>query len=297
MIVSELKRQLIGGIRKVQLHQKKKKSKHNLKDFFYLKDGKELALQKFFNAEDQKSLLNTDRFISGDVKFKGNKLHYTDNVALLGMLDEIYLNKNYLFRSEKKNPVIIDCGANVGIGVLYIKEIFPESKVIAIEADPLVFNSLEKNVRSFKLSNITCLNNAVWINENELTFQSDNRWGGFVGEDSESINDNNSFKVKGINLNTLITEDIDLLKLDIEGAETDVLLDAKEKIVKHVQNIFFEWHSINGQEQRLGDILSYFAKNGFRYHIREASKKKSPFMEKRENVRMDSQLDCFLYKV
>ena len=85
------------------------------------------------------------------------------------------------------------------------------------------------------------------------------------------------------------------LKIDIEGAESDVILHAKELIAQNVDRLFFEWHSLTGVPQRLGEILLFFEKRGFRYHIKEASSRSTPFIYKPKS-RMDSQLDVFLWK-
>ncbi len=264
---------------------------------FNINNERKRALKQFFSYSDQWKLIRTPRFQVNKIKFQNRPLEFTDSSSLLGMINEIFINKNYNFNSDSEYPYIIDGGANIGISILYFKTLFPKSIIEAIEADPKVFMSLSKNMKSFGYNDVVLHQRAIWTNNNVLTFQSDNSWGGFVGDSKETTQNVKEFKVKGLTLRELIVKKVDLLKLDIEGAETDVLMDAKELIVEHVEHVFFEWHSINGRQQLLGEILNYFGSNGFRYHIKEASARETPFTNKRQNIRMDSQLDCFLYKI
>ncbi len=102
-------------------------------------------------------------------------------------------------------------------------------------------------------------------------------------------------KVKSRNLNWLLNTHVEFLKTDIEGAESEVILKSKDLIAENVVKLFFEWHSLTGLPQRLGEILAFFEKCGFRYHIKEASSKSTPFIYN-PTGRMDSQLDVFLWK-
>ena len=255
--------------------------------------AEKITFDKLIDNNDYQKLMDLPRFTKHQVTLLGRKITFSDNLAFTGMIDEIFLKKNYEFIANSPNPYIIDCGANIGIADIFFKTLYPDAKVLAIEADPGIHQILSDNMHSYGFANVSCLNAAVWTKDEELFFEVDNSWGGHIGQDPQK----NSVKVQAIDFNKLLLEPVDFLKMDIEGAETDVLLHSKELIAKNVKNIFFEWHSISHKRQQLGEILEYFSSNGFRYHIKEASSKASPFLEKRLESRMDAQLDCFLYKV
>jgi hypothetical protein len=40
-------------------------------------------------------------------------------------LQEIFLEETYKFTSPKPDPVIIDCGANIGLSIIYFKKLYP----------------------------------------------------------------------------------------------------------------------------------------------------------------------------
>lgn len=250
------------------------------------------GLEDMISKEDYEQVTSMPRFKQGSTHFLGKPIVFSDNLAFMGMIDEIFLRNNYKFQGDRPDPYVIDCGANIGIATIFFKQQYPDAKVLAIEADPRICQILSDNIKSYGFTKTTAMNAAVWKENGEMVFSIDDSWGGHLGGDKGQ----KSVRVKSIDLNDLLNEPVDFLKLDIEGAENEVLIHSRELIVKNVKYLFFEWHSLSGEQQKLGEILSYYEKHGFRYHIREASEKKSPFLEKRADWRMDTQLDCFLYK-
>lgn len=232
-----------------------------------------------------------DRYTAGELEFQGYTLRFTDNGALFGMLDEIFVRENYKFECATQSPTIIDCGANIGLSVLYFKSQYPDAVIHAFEPDPGAYEKLVANIKANGFKDVFAHQAAVWIEDGELVFETDGSWGGHIGDNASSV----GVTVKAHKLDGLLDKHVDFLKMDIEGAESDVIMHAKELIAKNVDKLFFEWHSLTGQHQRLGEILAYFEKHGFRYHIKEASVKQTPFIYK-PTSRMDSQLDVFLWK-
>jgi len=231
------------------------------------------------------------RHKEGELVVQGYTVQFTDNAALFGMLDEIFIRENYKFNCESNSPTIIDCGANIGLSVLYFKSLYPHAVIHAFEPDPVAYKMLVANMEQNGFKDVFTYNAAVWIEEGELVFETDGSWGGHIGDVKSSA----GVTVKARKLDGLLDERVDFLKIDIEGAESDVIMNSKDLIAKNVEKLFFEWHSLTEQPQRLGEILAFFEKSGFRYHIKEASNKSSPFIYKPIG-RMDSQLDVFLWK-
>jgi len=90
---------------------------------------------------------------------------------------------------------------------------------------------------------------------------------------------------------------IDMLKMDIEGAENDVILDCGNSL-KIVSNIFIEYHSYTNSQQKLSKLLTVLEQNNFRYFIRNDSSRNMPLINKtnKSNPAMDLQLNIFGYK-
>ena len=91
-------------------------------------------------------------------------------------------------------------------------------------------------------------------------------------------------------------EKIDFLKLDIEGAEYEVLQDCQKEL-RDVQNLFVEYHSPASSEQRLSRILEILSGAGFRYQIHEAFTSPHPFLDRRLAGQMDLQLNISAFRL
>lgn len=224
--------------------------------------------------------------------YHGKKLYYTKPSELLHGLNEIFIDEIYLL-NLRPQPYIVDCGANIGMSIIYLKEKFPDAEIIAFEPDDKNFDLLKKNIESFELTNVTLQQEAVWIADTEISFKSE-------GTMSSKIDTNNSdiFKVKAIRLKNILNRTIDFLKIDIEGAEYEVLKDVAENL-QNVKHMFLEYHGKFTQNLELVEIFDIIQKAGFRFYIKEAANVyHHPFLhasqEKREH---DIQLNIFCFRV
>jgi len=221
-----------------------------------------------------------------------NKLTYFFNpIEFLITYREIF--KEEIYNAPLgPNPFIIDCGANIGISTLYFKYRFPDAEVIAFEPDNKNFDFLQKNVKSWQLNNVNCRKQAVWIENTTLNFSSN----ADMGSKIESGDGSNTIKVEAIRLKEIITKKVDFLKIDIEGAEFDVLKDIKDQL-HFVDNMFFEYHGTFNQQQNLNDVFQILTDAGFKYYIKEAaSVYDKPFIPATSPKTYDVQLNIFCFR-
>lgn len=238
-------------------------------------------------------LFKRKRFTPYTTTFRGNTLHVHDHASFRLGKKELFREEVYKFISQNSTPFIIDCGSNIGMSILYFKTLYPEAKIIGFEADPSIFSFLEKNIRSYNLKDVTVLNRAVWDADDEtLSFLAEGGAGGRLQERSAQFN---YIDVKTTRLKNYLVEEIDFLKIDIEGAEHKVIADCADEL-RFVKNLFIEYHSMENRAQNLHLILEIISKAGFRYHIKEAYITPFPFVERRLNVGMDLQLNIFCYR-
>ena len=207
-------------------------------------------------------------------------------------LEELFLEETYKFHSAKPNPVIIDCGANTGLSVIYFKTIFPDAKITAFEPDVSIFKILHENLKNFGYADVELVNKAVWSENGSIRFLAS----GGVGGRISNGNDLQSVEMRTARLSDLLNKEVDFLKIDIEGAEFDVINDCKDKLDK-VKHIFIEYHSEQSNEQKLDEILKILKNSGFKYYIKEAwNNQPKPYTNKRENL-FDLQLNIFGYRL
>ena len=234
-----------------------------------------------------------ERFVPTERVFLNNKIYIHDIASFKLGYDEIFIQEMYKFNSKRINPFIIDCGANMGMSVIYFKELYPDSSIIAFEPDSHIFDFLQKNVRSFGFKNVELINAALWDSEGTISFLAE---GGAGGRIETSKDEDNLKMVKAVRLkNYVLKQKVDFLKIDIEGAEYQVIKDC-EDVLKDIDFVFIEYHSRLDEEQRLHEILEIINNAGFRYHIKEAFTSKYPFLHRSLNFGMDLQLNIFCYK-
>lgn len=226
------------------------------------------------------------RFLNGFVLFS--------NVAeFLYGVDEIFVKGIYDFKAVNV-PKIIDCGGHIGLSAIYFKHQYPSASIVVFEPDKKNFELLQKNIQSQGYENVQLRGEAVWIENTELTFISKASMSSKIGESRES----NSVKVKACRLKELLTEELDLLKMDIEGAEYEVLKDIRDRLYL-IKNIFIEYHGTFAKQNELLDMLQWIVEAGFTYYIKEAYEVyKHPF--NKDGVKKnqyDVQLNIFAFRL
>jgi FkbM family methyltransferase len=249
---------------------------------------KMLISKEFKETELEKSRIqNLHRYTEADISFLGKKIKIVDIDSFEFNKKEIFDQQIYKFNSNKEEPYIIDCGANIGLSIIYFKELFPKAKIIGFEPDAKIFNKLLHNIGSFNLTNVELVEKACWNEETTLQFYSEGADGGRVAKD---LDKDNLIEVKTIRLRNLLNSEVDFLKIDIEGAEFLVLEDCKD-LLRNVKNLFVEYHSFLHEEQRLDNLLALIKNAGFRYAIQQHGVvSKLPF----KNIELQSGMDTLL---
>ena len=143
-----------------------------------------------------------------------------------------------IFQMQRR---IIDGGANIGCASVYFSLRFPEAKIVAIEPEKNNFELLNKNIAPYK--NIQSLQAGIWDKDETLSLT--NPEGGaaeFMFEHNSSVENNiNGMTIPSI-MNSQNWDDVDILKLDIEGAEKEVFAANDLSWLKKVKLLIIELH-------------------------------------------------------
>lgn len=248
---------------------------------------------KHFKASQLEKMRTQPFGVKGSVEMDGSSFEFHDARSFYVTHDEILKQKIYQFKSNSKHPLIIDCGANMGVSVYYFSKAYPTARIIAFEPEEDIFPILERNVKSFKLGNVALHKKAVWDSVTTLEFFTDKGMGGSV---TNVYKDQKPTIVHTVVLADYLVEKVDFLKMDIEGAEYKVLKSCGS-LLRNVENIFVEYHSFINQEQHLDDLLLLLKETGFRYHLRQSFSRDNPFTDSLlacEN--MDMAINIFAYR-
>ena len=233
------------------------------------------------------------RHQSGVIPFLHYRFQVPDALSFVWQFKEIFADEAYRFKANSAEPVILDCGANIGSSLVYFRQNYPKARIIAFEADPDIGLILKQNLLTNQIENIDIVNKAVWINDAGIDFGS--------GEaDSASLfSETNRRRVPSVRLRDYLLREsrVDMLKIDIEGAETDVLIDCRDALT-NVHNLFIEYHAYIGHPQTLGVVVQILEENGFRYYIDSNQSRPRPLVNHRYrgNDVMDLQLNISAYR-
>jgi FkbM family methyltransferase len=234
------------------------------------------------------------RFRSTRISFLNYSLNVPDCQSFIWQFKEIFVEEYYKFKTDSDSPLIYDCGANVGTSCAYFKYRYPQSRIVAFEPNPNVADYLAENNKNNLLVNIEIINKAVWIHNKGIDLGMDDA-------DASSIHlKKNKTKVDSVRLKDYLEkeETVDMLKMDIEGAETEVLKDCRESLYK-VKNIFVEFHSFRNEPPELSAVMDVLESAGFRYFIMQPENRISPLINhfNKSNPEMDLQLNIFAFRI
>lgn len=266
--------------------------KQTLKNIFN-PDWQRTKREKIRLRREIKRIGKLNRFTEGYAYIFDKPFKFHDNLSFISTYEELFLNDIYRFKPSETANIILDCGANMGLSVLYFASNYPEHKIIAFEPEEHIFNILQENVNTFGLKNVQLDKKAVWSKAEQLHFYTDNGMGGrvnveYAGQRPQVID--------AVPLSEYINEDVDFLKIDIEGAEDVVLRSCASEIHK-VNNLFFEYHNNIGKEQTLDELLQIVKSHGFCYYVKESAVRSRPFVEQPIICeRFDMALNVFCYK-
>jgi FkbM family methyltransferase len=222
----------------------------------------------------------------------GKPVELTDVCWGLHCYRDIFSDQIYSFRARTPTPLIIDCGANVGLSIIYFKYLYPGAHVVAFEPDPRIFRVLESNSRTFRLADVELYQKAVWTEEGQVAFRPDGSVGGKVVVAAERETD---ICVPAVRLRELLDRQVDFLKVDIEGAEFQVLGDCRD-LLGNVEHLFLEYHSQAIKPQTLHELLEILASAGFRYHLKDANPIRHPFLKDERRKGFDLQTNIFAFR-
>ncbi len=163
---------------------------------------------------------------------------------------------------------IIDVGANIGAFTFLASSLFPHSRVMAFEPDPVNFAQLEKNYDRNPGRRIVIARRAVGAASGKALFSKPEHKrfttsGAVVQSPVEG-----AFQVDVIGIAELfsdfVVERCGLLKLDCEGAEFEILRAAPREVLDRISQMIVEVHApLDGGEHSVAGLAAFLRQRGF----------------------------------
>jgi FkbM family methyltransferase len=226
------------------------------------------------------------RYTPGEIVLDGYHLAYADLLTLCPQWRDMFVDGALRFRSTSDRPRILDCGANVGLASLYFKRLYPQARITAYEADPALAAVCRRNLTSNGAGDVDVVPVAVWTHEGVVSFQQEGADSGAIEGTSVGLAAG-AMTVPSMRLRDVIARDrIDLMKMDIEGAEVQVLTDCLGALGA-VHAMILDVHEFDPRHRRTPEILGLLERAGFRVSMsnvvplpwRNKARVASPFPE------------------
>jgi len=205
--------------------------------------------------------------------FLGYRVSAARYKYIFGIFTIAFFKWQYFFTTKNPKPLIIDCGANIGVTSLFFDFLYPNAEIHTFEPNPTVYHYLEQNTKSQK----NIINNQIAVSDQEGTldfFIVHGVWDTFA-----SLYDTTNKvewetiqvavrKLSGYLQNELQGRKVDCIKFNIEGAEDGVIEDlAAADCLKNIDHMIFEYHHHieRGVWSKLARLLQRLEEHGMNY--------------------------------
>jgi FkbM family methyltransferase len=176
---------------------------------------------------------------------------------------EVLVCEDYTLPDGFVPATVLDAGANIGLTSVFLASRFPEAQIISVEPDDENFNLLRSNTGPYP--NIRPLRSGVWPRTCFLELVDTGE-----GPNSYQVKESQTHGVHSFEavsprklMDDFGWQSIDLLKVDIEGAELELFSSAVESWLPHTRMLFVETHD----RMRPGCTQALFsALSGIRYN-------------------------------
>lgn len=224
------------------------------------------------------------------VEIDGLRVRVTDGPNFYMQYKDEFVRRIYHFESTRRRPVIVDGGANIGMSSLYFKHVYPQARIVAFEPDPAIFELLQENVAANGCDGVQLVNAGLGPEAGCFEFDPDSSAGGQI---TASRSDGG---VRVERLSDYLDEQVDFLKLNIEGLELPVLAEAADAgKLGQVQEMVVEYHGWPGQQQRLGELLQLLDRAGFRYMVHDFDSETCPVTKPPFRLQSATTWFCLVY--
>ncbi|MGE3274102.1 MAG: FkbM family methyltransferase [Vicinamibacterales bacterium] len=202
----------------------------------------------------------------GRLRLLDMDLAYPDAHSLAPQWHDIFVRETLAFAPRTDRPRILDCGANVGLASLWLHRAFPGSRITAFEADPAIADLLADNLARNGARDVEVVPAAVWTETGRVRFRREGTDSGAVdaiGADTPGT----VAEVDAVRLRDWVArEHVDLLKLDVEGAELVLLQDIRDQL-HQVDAMQLEVHDFDPARRILPACLELLSAAGWTYAL------------------------------
>ena len=206
------------------------------------------------------------RRTAGRIALLDYDIEYADLLSFVPQFHSIFIDGVLAFNTPGASPRILDCGANIGAASLFFKRRYPGARVTAYEADPELCAMTRRNLERNGAADVEVVHAALWTANGQVVFRAEGSDSGMI-EGLAGAVAGETVSVPSLRLRDVLErERVDLLKLDIEGAEHAVLADCMP-VLDRVPAIVMDLHDFDPHNRQAPQVLELLTQAGFTYAI------------------------------
>lgn len=222
------------------------------------------TIRKQFSSLDKKIKVITEKLWRGTViEIDGIKYTLLDfeSFEIVSSVLAKFESVMSMWLTPRRREVLVDIGAHIGKYTLTAaKVVGNEGMVVAIEPHPVNYQVLQRNIGLNNLENVIALNLAAWNTDCELKLFT----GDVAGHHSAKVNRRLGWvKVEARVMDHVLKElrlgRVDWIKIDVEGAECEVLCGLDETISKYKPKIITEvfYENVHARAQNVEEMKRF----------------------------------------
>ncbi len=208
------------------------------------------------------------------LRLVGFRVSYASVEMLRYVFREIFVDRLYAVETDKACLRIIDAGANIGLAMLFFKLVAPDSRVTCFEPDPRNCAIIADNVRANGLRDVDIRQAALTDTDGFVTMHAN---AALTGDTAQSLSRTfrerladsptaiRSYEVRALSLRPFLDDPVDVLKLDVEGAEGRVIASLGERLAD-VGCVLMEFHYLR-RDNSLPAIIGRLEAAGHEFRL------------------------------
>jgi len=202
---------------------------------------------------------------STPIRLVGFKVSHGSVELVRYIFREIFVDRLYEVETNKAPLRIIDAGANMGMAMLFFKLVAPDCHVTCFEPDAGNCDLIKANVRDNGLRDVTVCHAALSDSDGTVTMHAN---AALIGDTAQSLSrtfresladaprEIRTYEVPALSLKPFLDDPVDILKLDVEGAEGRVIGSLGDSL-RDVACVLMEYHYLrdgNGLQDIIGEL-------------------------------------------
>ena len=248
-------------------------------------------------ANFRREMNRLEKYPPGEVgiaRLRGEQFEFRDAPQFIRSWKQVFEDRVFDFPCFSRNPLIIDCGAGIGLAIRYWSRKHPRARIVAFEPDPDLFAILKRNCEGLTTGDLQLFNSVVTIGNGAVDARNAAPASSRYWHTDELTN--NSAPKPSVDLLQLLDNPIDFLRLDVSGINFEVLESYSTELA-NVRRMCIEYQSSLSSKQQLDELLKVLTAAGFRYYVAPSGKASAnPFMEIQAAGGCDMRLTIWAYR-